>query len=77
MVESGAWLCFDHVQRLPVETLSKLSQHVKHIHHMYAAVKSAADTQYTVRGHDECGNLKVRRVEYDTFFCLLLGFLIV
>ena len=59
MVEAGAWLCFDHVQRLTLETLSKLSQLIKHIQQMYATVSGATDTQYTVRGHDESGNLKV------------------
>ena len=59
MVESGAWICFDHAQRLTASTLAMLSQHIKHILEMYHVVSSSNDTQYIVRDHDGYRKLKV------------------
>ena len=59
VVESGAWICFDHAQRLTTSVLSMLSHHIKEIQQAYHAVSFATDTQYTTRLTDGCNKLKV------------------
>nr|XP_039270899.1 dynein heavy chain domain-containing protein 1-like isoform X1 [Styela clava] len=53
MVESGSWLCFDQVHRLPIHVLSVLAQQIRHIQLAYSTLYSSTRSQYSIRGNSQ------------------------
>lgn len=72
MVESGAWICFDHAQRLTSNVLAMLSQYIKQIQKAYHTVNCAVNTQYTVRGDDTFNKLKVNIFLWNVLFWVVV-----